>query len=56
MAIQNATKKSMNEYLSDNYYIPMNQRDYSWGEEQLEDFWEDLLSVKNHPDRQHFFG
>ena len=56
MAIQNATKKSLNEYLSDNYYIPMNQRDYSWGEEQLEDFWEDLLSVKNHPDRQHFFG
>lgn len=56
MAIQNATKKSMKTYLSESYYIPMNQRDYSWEEEQLEDFWLDLLSIKNHPNWQHFFG
>ncbi len=56
MAIQNATKKSMKTYLSESYYIPMNQRDYAWEEEQLEDFWLDLLSVKNNPNWQHFFG
>lgn len=55
MAIQNATKKSMKTYLSESYYIPMNQRDYAWEEEQLEDFWLDLLSVKNNPNWQHFF-
>lgn len=56
MAIQSATKKSMKEYLNDIYYIPMNQREYTWEIEQLEDFWQDLLSIKNHPNRQHFFG
>lgn len=56
MAIQSATKKTMKEYLNDIYYIPMNQRDYTWENEQLEDFWEDLLSVADHPERQHFFG
>ena len=56
MAIQSATKKTMNEYLNNIYYIPMNQRDYTWETEQLEDFWQDLLSVKNDSGRQHFFG
>ena len=45
MAIQSATKKTMNEYLNNIYYIPMNQRDYTWETDQLEDFWQDLLSV-----------
>lgn len=56
MAIQSATKKTMNEYLNNIYYIPMNQRDYTWETDQLEDFWQDLLSVKNNQGRQHFFG
>ena len=56
MAIQSATKKTMDEYLKNIYYIPMNQRDYTWETDQLEDFWQDLLSVKNNSGRQHFFG
>lgn len=56
MAIQSATKKTMDEYLNNIYYIPMNQRDYTWETDQLEDFWQDLLSVKNNSGRQHFFG
>jgi uncharacterized protein with ParB-like and HNH nuclease domain len=56
MAIQSASKKTMREYLNDIYYIPMNQRDYTWEAEQIEDFWQDLLSVLTHRDRQHFFG
>jgi uncharacterized protein with ParB-like and HNH nuclease domain len=56
MAILNSTKKNMRTYFTANYYIPMNQRDYTWEAEQIEDFWQDLLSVITHPDRHHFFG
>lgn len=39
-------RKSMAEILfADNKFrIPEFQRDYSWGEDQIEDFWDDLLS------------
>lgn len=56
MAIQSATKETLKTFLSNIYYIPMNQREYSWEHAQLEDFWEDLKSVINNQDRKHFFG
>lgn len=56
MAIQSATKETLKTFLSNIYYIPMNQREYSWEQAQLEDFWEDLKSVINNQDRKHFFG
>lgn len=56
MAIQNATKKTMKEYLNSNYYIPSNQRDYTWEEDQLADFGEDLKSVVGLNRARHFFG
>ena len=56
MAIQSATKETLKTFLSNIYYIPMNQREYSWEQAQLEDFWEDLKSVINNPDKKHFFG
>ena len=56
MAIQNATKKTMKEYLNSNYYIPSNQRDYTWEEDQLADFWDDLKSVVGLNEARHFFG
>ena len=56
MAIQSATKETLKTFLSNIYYIPMNQREYSWEQAQLEDFWEDLKSVINNQDKKHFFG
>lgn len=56
MAIQNFGMHSMKTFLNDVYYIPMNQRDYAWEEEQIEDFWEDLCSVISHSGHMHFFG
>ena len=56
MAIQSATKENLKTFLSNIYYIPMNQREYSWEQAQLEDFWEDFKSVINNQDRKHFFG
>lgn len=35
------------------YRIPDYQRGYAWGEEQLKDFWEDLLNSKNN---KHYTG
>lgn len=36
------------------YIVPPYQRDYSWTAEQLENFWNDILEVKN--SKSHFFG
>lgn len=46
----------MKEYLNSNYYIPSNQRDYTWEEDQLADFWDDLKSVVGLNEARHFFG
>lgn len=56
MAIKNFRKQSIASYLQENIYqIPEYQREYSWEESQLSDFWEDLLKIKDE-DRHHFFG
>lgn len=56
MSIIDFGMKTIHSYLTDKTYsIPDYQREYSWTEDQLEDFWEDLYStVKS--DRHHFFG
>lgn len=37
------------------YEVPPYQRDYSWGEEQWEDLWLDLVSLEG-GDQQHYMG
>ena len=56
MSIKNFGMKSIHSYLQENiYYIPDYQREYSWTENELEDFWQDLESAKS-AGRHHFFG
>lgn len=38
------------------FRVPAYQRDYSWGEEQWEDLWNDLLELKDTPDESHYLG
>lgn len=38
------------------FRVPPYQRDYSWGEEQWEDLWNDLLELKDKPDDSHYLG
>lgn len=57
MAISNFSFKSIGSFLQDNiYYIPDYQREYSWEELQIDDFWLDLKSVMNGEEEDHFFG
>ncbi|MBH0231385.1 DUF262 domain-containing protein [Halobacillus yeomjeoni] len=57
MAIQNYAFKSVGSYLQDNtYQIPDYQREYSWEESQVEDFWMDLRQLRQSIDNEHFFG
>ena len=56
MAIKNFGMKTVHSYLQENVYcIPDYQREYSWDEDQLADFWQDLESTIQ-GDRHHFFG
>ncbi|MBM3457844.1 MAG: DUF262 domain-containing protein, partial [Armatimonadetes bacterium] len=38
------------------YTVPAYQRDYSWGEEQWEDLWNDLLELRENEGRVHYLG
>lgn len=56
MAIKNFGMKTVHSYLQENiYFIPDYQREYSWTEDQLEDFWQDLENAID-ANRHHFFG
>ncbi|MBA9076233.1 DUF262 domain-containing protein [Rufibacter quisquiliarum] len=47
--------QSMTEIFNEKFFrIPDYQRGYSWGEKQLEDFWEDIINLKD--DRVHYTG
>jgi uncharacterized protein with ParB-like and HNH nuclease domain len=47
--------KSLTEIFNENFFrIPDFQRGFSWGKEQLQDFWEDLVNLKK--DRIHYTG
>lgn len=62
MALQNSNIYSIDSYLKYKYYIPNYQREYSWEESELDDFWDDLeATIKNansnaENDDVHFFG
>lgn len=38
------------------YAIPPYQRDYSWGVEQWEDLWNDVIEMAQKPDDRHYMG
>ena len=38
------------------YRVPAYQRDYSWGEEQWEDLWNDVLDLIGKPEERHYMG
>ena len=57
MALQNSSIWNMQTFLGGIYHIPDYQREYSWEEDEIGDFWADLESTRNDPDKQiHFFG
>lgn len=48
---------SMKIFLSNEYYIPNYQREYSWEIDQIEEFWDDLEeTIALEKDITHFFG
>ncbi|MHB1123616.1 MAG: DUF262 domain-containing protein [Ramlibacter sp.] len=38
------------------YRVPPYQRDYSWGKEQWEDLWNDIVDLLGKPDEHHYMG
>ena len=57
MAIKNYAFKNLGSFIQDNvYHIPDYQREYSWEESQVEDFWNDLKSLCFSNESEHFFG
>ncbi len=38
------------------YRVPPYQRDYSWGPEQWEDLWNDILDLLGTPEERHYMG
>lgn len=55
MALQNSSIESMNTFLSKTFCIPNYQREYSWEENELDDFWYDLETTRTDADElKHF--
>ncbi|GLB46197.1 hypothetical protein WR164_01760 [Philodulcilactobacillus myokoensis] len=46
----------MDVFKDNNFRIPFYQRDYSWGNDEVGDFWDDLMDVFNNNQNNHFFG
>jgi uncharacterized protein with ParB-like and HNH nuclease domain len=38
------------------YRVPPFQRDYSWSEENWEDLWQDIITLRTNPDSSHYMG
>lgn len=58
MAIIQATHSKIRTFFSSSdYVIPVYQRGYSWGKDELEDLWEDIQNQLDNPnDVEHFLG
>ncbi len=57
MALQSSAILEMNEFLGKSFLVPNYQREYSWEQDELDDFWSDLVSTVNDSDNGiHFFG
>ena len=55
MALQNSSIIEMKKFLNDVFYVPNYQREYSWTEENIQDFWIDLKRTVEIGEN-HFFG
>ena len=57
MAIKNYAFKTLGAFIQENtYHIPDYQREYSWEESQILDFWSDLKALRDSNETEHFFG
>lgn len=57
MALQNCSIWNMQTFLGNTYHIPDYQREYSWEDDELGDFWDDLEATRQDMDQApHFFG
>lgn len=59
LSIINTNFRTIASYLQDNtYFVPDYQREYSWEQDQVDDFWQDLegLLQSQETSMQHFFG
>lgn len=57
MALANSKIDSIRQYLGNYYFIPNYQREYSWEEAELTDFWDDLEHTREEEgEDEHFFG
>ena len=57
MALANSKIDEMRQYLSNRYFIPNYQREYSWEDAELSDFWDDLEHTRSDSgEAEHFFG
>ena len=57
MSLQKSNIETVDKYLGGQYFIPNYQRDYSWENDELSDFWEDLIYLVDHnAEGSHFFG
>lgn len=54
MALQNFALKPVRDLLINTYFVPDYQREYSWGEAEIEELWNDILFTKENSD-EHFF-
>lgn len=56
MALQNYAIEPMKTFLDGQYSIPNYQREYSWEENEIQDFLNDLEDTCANPSTIHFFG
>lgn len=56
MALQSSSIDDMNTFLNKTFLIPDYQREYSWENDELDDFWNDLQATMKEEDEIHFFG
>lgn len=55
MGIQNYSNEKMRAFFTKKYFIPNYQREYAWETEELDDFWNDLITAREEK-ADHFFG
>lgn len=56
MALNNHAIDEMKTFLNKTFCVPNYQREYSWGKDELQDFWSDLMDTVNNVEDVHFFG
>lgn len=55
MALQNPKIDTMGGFMNAIYYIPSYQRDYSWEQDELQDFWKDIKDSLQEDYESHFW-